>query len=142
LGDFQNATLHADHKWFPHDVTDSFANWMAGQEYRDAYFESPADMQMALDDFVHHAIASLNTTLRADSVDSNTLVAVYGLASLFGLMRASRLIEAVAPHVRGRLVVFFPGERVGVNYKLLCARDGWNYRAIPITAQEERYVAD
>ena len=65
-----------------------------------------------------------------------TLFAITGLASLFGFMRASRLVEAVAPAVRGRLLVFFPGERDGANYRLMDARDGWNYLAIPITAEE------
>jgi len=33
-------------------------------------------------------------------------------------------------------LVFFPGERDGSNYRLLDARDGWNYLATPIAAQE------
>ena len=40
--------------------------------------------------------------------------------------------------VRGRMVVFFPGEYVDNNYRLLDARDGWNYLAVPITLQEDR----
>ena len=47
------------------------------------------------------------------------------------------LMEAVTDRVRGRLLVFFPGEREGSNYRLLDARDGWNYLAVPITIPEE-----
>jgi hypothetical protein len=36
--------------------------------------------------------------------------------------------------IRGRVVVFFPGELEQNNYRLLGARDGWNYLAIAITA--------
>jgi hypothetical protein len=39
--------------------------------------------------------------------------------------------------IQGRLVVFFPGEFENANYRLLDARDGWNYHAIPITLHEE-----
>jgi hypothetical protein len=35
--------------------------------------------------------------------------------------------------IRGRLVIFFPGEYDSNNYRLLDARDGWNYLAVPIT---------
>jgi hypothetical protein len=41
---------------------------------------------------------------------------------------------------RGRVVVFFPGEYENSNYRLLDARDGWNYLAVPITLQEDRGV--
>lgn len=61
---------------------------------------------------------------------------MYGVGSLFGLARVSLLLEKVAPRVRGRVLVFFPGEHDNGNYRLLDARDGWNYLAIPITAQE------
>ena len=37
------------------------------------------------------------------------------------------------PDIAGRLVVFFPGSRDGNTYRLLDARDGWNYLAHSIT---------
>jgi hypothetical protein len=37
----------------------------------------------------------------------------------------------------GRLLVFFPGSRDGNVYKLLDAREGWNYLATPITAFDD-----
>ena len=37
----------------------------------------------------------------------------------------------------GRLVVFFPGQFEQNNYRLLDARDGWNYLAVPITLYGE-----
>ena len=39
---------------------------------------------------------------------------------------------------RNRLVVFFPGSKDGTNYRLLNARDGWNYLAQAITLHGER----
>jgi len=39
--------------------------------------------------------------------------------------------------VEGRLLVFFPGEYHPENhtYRLLDARDGWNYLAVPLLAK-------
>ncbi len=137
FGAFETATVQAGHGWIQFDLTHTFPKWLAAQEYRESYFESPEDMEMALEDYVEVVIAMLRDRLQQPDADKNTVAAVVGLASLFGLMRASRLVEAVAPGVLGRLLVFFPGERDGSNYKLLGARSGWNYHAIPITAEEE-----
>lgn len=136
FGAFETATLQAKHGWIQFDLTDTFPDWLSAQEYRESYFESPEDIEMALEDYVQTVVQALQERLQQPDADHSTVVAVTGLASLFGLMRASRLIEAVAPSVRGRLLVFFPGERDGANYRLLDARDGWNYLAIPITAEE------
>ncbi len=57
-----------------------------------------------------------------------------GLAVIFGLTRASKLLKDVETSIHGRLLVFFPGHHDGSNYRLLDARDGWNYLAIAITA--------
>ena len=39
-------------------------------------------------------------------------------------------------NVQGRLLVLFPGEYENNNYRLLDARPGWNYQAVPITANQ------
>ena len=65
------------------------------------------------------------------------MVALIGVGSLYGFLRVSNLVRAVEPKIRGRLVVFFPGEKDGTNYRLLNARDGWNYLAQAITLQDE-----
>jgi hypothetical protein len=48
----------------------------------------------------------------------------------------SELLPLVEPFIRGRLLVLFPGVYEENNYRLLDARDGWNYRAVPILALE------
>ncbi len=62
-----------------------------------------------------------------------SLLALAGVGALFGLLRISELLPIVENHIRGRLLVFFPGVYVQGNYRLLDARDGWNYMATPIT---------
>ena len=68
------------------------------------------------------------------------MVAVTGVASLFGFARVSELMQAVENDIRGRLVVFFPGEYENSNYRLLDARDGWSYLAVPITVHDQRAI--
>ena len=132
IGEFQTATTDAGHKWYLVDITDSFAEWMTKHEYRDAYFEQPEDMGMALADFAAAVQDRLRQALKHEDVDDDTVVAVLGLASLFGLARASELIAKVDSEIQGRLLAFFPGQRDGSNWRLLNARDGWNYHAVPI----------
>ena len=136
LGEFQNVTRQAGHGWAELDLTDAFAAWMAGHRYKDSYFESPEDMEPALKDFAARVVEQINAALGAAEADEQTVMAVYGLASLFGLTRASEVLEKVTRNVRGRLLVFFPGHHDGSNYRLLDARDGWNYLAIPITSKK------
>jgi hypothetical protein len=133
--EFASATRNAGHGWRLVDLTDAFARWMASHEYREAYFEHPEGMDLTLrQDFSAFVAQHVRSTLNAPDVDDSTVVAVLGLASLFGLTRASSLFEAVAPDIRGRLLGFFPGQRDGSKYRLLDAGEGWNYLAIPITA--------
>lgn len=132
-GEFALATKEAGHKWYLVDLTDSFASWMAGHRYRETYFESPEDLDLALNNFTDAVAQELRDALTSENVDDNTVVAVLGAGTLFGLTRVSTVIEQAAQHIRGRLLVFFPGHHDGSNYRLLDARDGWNYLAVPIT---------
>lgn len=136
VGDFEIATRQSDHGWHRVDLTDSFGEWLGGHEYRDAYFESPEDVALALDDYAEHLAGAVRAELAGPEAGEDSVVALMGLASLFGVARVSHLIQAVNQDVRGRLLVFFPGELEGTNYRLLGARDGWNYLAIPIAASE------
>jgi len=137
IDDFAIATREAGHGWHLIDLTDAFARWLGAHEYREAYFESPGDLKLALDEFADYLAGEVSTGLRTEGVDENTVVALTGLGSLFGVARVSHLIQAVTDDVRGRLVAFFPGEVEGTNYRLLRARDGWNYLAVLITVSEE-----
>lgn len=132
---FEMTTRQAGHGWKLFDFTGTFARWMAAMEYRNAYFEEPADLVLRLknDDFSHFAAAELDKVLIEPDVDENTVVAVHGVASLFGFTKVSLVLKEVEHDIRGRLVLFFPGEFDNNNYRLLDARDGWNYLAVPIT---------
>ena len=136
LGEFQTATTDAGHNWCLVDITDLFAEWMANHEYKEAYFEHPRDLELALVDFSDFVADRVRQDLKQPEADGNTVVAVIGLASLFGLIRVSELVATVDSKIPGRLLVFFPGQRDGSNWRLLNARDGWNYHAVPIEGGE------
>ena len=122
----------ANHGWARCDLRDAFATWMAAQDYHAAYFESPEDLPNPHPGFEDYVAGRVRSVL--DSSDGNTVVALTGVASLFGFMKVSALMERVEDAIRGRLLVFFPGEYQENHYRLLDARDGWNYHAVPITA--------
>jgi hypothetical protein len=138
---FALATVEAGHGWSKCDLTRAFAEWMAQTEYRESYFESPEDLELKLDDdFLEHVADRVRDVLTAPEADDQSVVGIYGIASLFGFIRVSELMKEIERDFRGRVVVFFPGEYENSNYRLLDARDGWNYLAVPITLQEDRGV--
>ena len=131
---FKMATTGAGHGWLQFDFTSVFAKWMAATEYREQYFETPADLNIKLEtDFLHYAAEQLRQVLTDARADENCVVAACGVASLFGFSRVSLVLKELEQNIRGRLVLFFPGEFENNNYRLLDARDGWNYLAVPIT---------
>lgn len=138
IDDFAQATTAADKRWLAIDLTSAFPDWLATQEYREAYFECPEDLDGypagEITRFNAHLRTQLSTTI-AEKADADTVVALHGVATLFGLGRVSALVEAIQANVPGRLLVFFPGEHNTDShaYRLLDARDGWNYLALPLT---------
>lgn len=141
VGDFQNATLEAGKRWLLLDVTDAFPRWMNSLEFREEYFQSPEDLvgypAGEIKDFTQWLIGDLTEKIQREA-DPNTVVAIIGVATLFGLSRVSALVQDVQRVISGRLLVFFPGEHQADahQYRLLDARDGWNYLAVPLTAND------
>jgi hypothetical protein len=137
VDEFEITTKNAGHNWKLVDLTNSFPEWMVGLDYRDSYFEAPEDIEGLLPQFVDSVVTSITDLLTQPDVNDKTVVGVMGIACLFGFAKVSEIVQRTAPHIRGRLVVFFPGEYENNNYRLLDARDGWNYLAVPITAHSE-----
>ena len=135
---FETATREAGHDWHEIDLASTFAEWMATDDYRDEYFASPEDMQLKLDaEFPAFVADRLRQALCKAHVTSDSVVAVLGVGALFGFARISQILKMVETDIQGRLVVFFPGQFERNNYRLLDARDGWNYLAVPITLHGE-----
>lgn len=138
IGDFRQVTEAAEHGWTQTDSTSWFADWLAAEDedYREAWFEQPELLAPKLEaEFPDYAAERLGRALAKS--DENGVTALTGVGSLYGFLRVSNLVRRVEPDIRGRLVVFFPGAKDGTNYRLLNARDGWNYLAQAITLHDE-----
>lgn len=133
LEEFAIETREAGHAWELIDLTSSFADWLAANEYREAYFAEPELLSNSLGGYADELVHRVETVLADPRLDDDAVVAMLGAGSLFPMARMSELLDRVAPTIRGRLLVFFPGHVDGSNYRLLDARDGWNYLAVPIT---------
>lgn len=136
LEEFENATIQAGHTWACIDITTSFERWMAGHEYAEAYFQEPELLETALPAFFDALVIEVYEQLERHH-DPNGVVGLLGAGTMFGLgdsVKVSALMNAVNISISGRLLVFFPGQHEHNSYRLLDARDGWDYLATPITA--------
>jgi hypothetical protein len=61
---------------------------------------------------------------------------VTGAGSLYGFTHVSSVVSKIEDSIRGRLLLFFPGEYERNLYRFMDARDGFNYMAVPITSNE------
>lgn len=133
LEEFAIETREAGHAWELIDLTASFADWLAANEYRDAYFAEPELLANSLGGYAEALAERVEAALADEKLGDTAVIAILGAGSLFPMARMSELLDRVSPAIRGRLLVFFPGHVDGSNYRLLDARDGWNYLAVPIT---------
>ena len=97
-------------------------------------FARPDLFNSILHTFKDTLIADFKEFVELNQPGKNHVVALTGIGSLFGFLKVKAFVEGVASMVPGRLIVFFPGSYENNNYRLLDAYDGWNYLAVPITA--------
>jgi hypothetical protein len=141
LGLFEEATIRARHRWVGFDLTPLFGEWFStlDSEHQAVLFQEPESFHLEMDldvhgdsSFTRFAAVRLLEVLEGE-VDDSTVLAILGAGSLYGFSRLSTILDRVRHLVRGRLLVFFPGSHDGNHYRLLDARDGANYLAVPIT---------
>lgn len=136
IDEFELRTREAGRGWNLLDLTDAFPQWMASHPYRDKYFHRPTLLagynEGRLTEFTAHLVEQTRTQVA--EADANDVVALAGVSTLFGVSSVSEVVNGAASAINGRLVVFFPGEKEDNIYRLLDARDGWNYMAHAITA--------
>jgi hypothetical protein len=136
VDEFELRTRDAGHGWTLLDLTDAFPQWMADHRYRDKYFRRPALLagytEGRLTELTAHLVEQTRTQVAEAS--ANDVVALAGVGTLFGVSSVSEVVNGAASAINGRLVVFFPGEKEDNIYRLLDARDGWDYMAHAITA--------
>jgi len=137
IEEFEIVTRDASHQWAMFDLTDTFALWLASQRYAKSYFQKPHLLSTLLPKYLAFITDKFETFLNDSQVGSDCVVALLGVGSLFGFLKVKEVVDKLAPMVKGRLLVFFPGSYENNNYRLLDGYDGWNYLAVPITADKE-----
>lgn len=131
-------TGEAGHGWQQIDITDDLGRWLATHRYAEAFFEEPSDLTPSIiDQFESDLVSSLREQL-ADA-PANDVVVLLGIGSIFPFLRASSVIKGVDEAVTGRLLVLFPGvhDPDTHSFRLLDARDGFNYRARVLDPQKD-----
>ena len=137
IEEFGLSTRQTGHEWLVFDLTDTFADWLSGQRYAESYFQKPDLLSPLLPKYLAYITDRFSVFMDENNVGNNSVVALKGVGSLFGLLKVKLLVDKLAPMVKGRLVVFFPGTFENNNYRLLDGYDGWNYLAVAITANSE-----
>jgi hypothetical protein len=130
LAEFRLAAEQSGKGWHELDLAPEFGTWVARQTWFEGAAKRPTTLGTVLSEFEAHL--RLLVRERLSQSGSNDIFALTGVASLFGFTRASTLIGDVAASVPGRLLVTFPGTHQSGIYRLLDARDGWSYLAVPI----------
>ncbi|KAF5028671.1 hypothetical protein DSECCO2_656620 [anaerobic digester metagenome] len=133
---FAIVTQETGHDWTLIDLTSLFEQFLSSNEHQEKYYQNPRLVKFEEKNFLKYLTEHVK--MEAVQSTSSSVVAITGIGSLYGIMRVSKVVEGIVKTVPipGRLLVFFPGERDGKNYRLLKARDGWNYLATPIEAEE------
>jgi len=137
IDEFEIATKRVGHDWLVFDLTDTFADWLSGQRYAKSYFEKPHLLTTLLPKYEEFITRQFESYLAEKNAGPNSVVALKGVGSLFGFVKVKDVVDKLAPLVPGRLLLFFPGNYENNNYRLLDGYDGWNYLAVPITADKE-----
>jgi len=134
LKDFETTTIKAGKKWRSISLKPCFPNWMANHEYREEYFKNPEYIVDQLEaEFIPYTINYLRSAMTGLDQDRDTVIAIRDVSSIFGFLRLSEIIKSCDRDIKGRMLIFFPGEFDQNHYRLLDARDGWDYLARPIT---------
>lgn len=133
--DFLTIIAKANKKAVEISLKKVFAVWMATHEYKEEYFNDPDCLQDQLElNFKDYTVNFCLEELNKQGSDNNTVIILKDVSALYGFVRLSLVIDGLSNYINGRMLVFFPGEYEKNQYRLLGARDGWNYLARPILA--------
>src|SRR5689334_6694231 len=81
--EFAIETREAGHSWELIDLTASFAEWLAANEYRDSYFAEPELLAGALGGYADALAERVSAVLADPKLGTDSVVAVLGAGSIF-----------------------------------------------------------
>lgn len=130
---FAQAARTHNHAWHSVDLTSSFGTWLGAHRYREGYFEEPHMLSAGANErFTQYAADDVLKALKRSGHTQREIVGLIGVGALFGVASVSDVLARVDHAIKGRLAVFFPGRQRDGRYRLLDARDGWDYHAVSI----------
>jgi hypothetical protein len=129
---FKLSVEAAGKRWIDLDIAAEFGTWMRDHRYAERYFQRPQLARSIADDFSKCLAERITTRIAESGADEASLLVLTGAESLYGITRLSHITSLIEDSIPGRLMVFFPGSYSDTQYRLLNARDGWNYLAVPI----------
>lgn len=133
---FAHAVQSHQYAWHCIDLTTAFAGWLSSHRYRDGYFDEPDMLSAGANErFTQHAASIVLRALRRPEHTDREIVGLVGAGSIFGVASLSDVFARVEHAIKGRLAVFFPGRSRDGRYRLLDARDGWDYHAVSIQVE-------
>jgi len=140
IGEFELATKNCEtgtHSWVHFDLTNTFAEWRQSLKYAKSYYQKPEVLASIILKYAEFIEAKFDDVLTKENPTDEDVVALSGVGSVFGFIKVSELVDRLAPKVKGRLLVLFPGSYEDNKYRLLDGYDGWNYHALPLTCDRE-----
>ena len=130
---FAQAAHSHQYAWHTVDITSAFADWLGTHRYREEYFGEPEMLLAGANErFTKYAADIILQALKRPDHTSREIVGLTGAASVFGVTSLSDILSRVEHAIKGRLAIFFPGRSRDGRYRLLDARDGWDYHAVAI----------
>ena len=140
IPEFEIATREAGLDWRRLDLTGAFADWMDTfdpEERRDTLAEPDIVETYADPGFIDYLGERIRRELESvpEAEAIQTVFAISGLMDLYDFVHVSEVLGTLDDHLRGIVLLFFPGEREGNTYRFLGARTGWNYLATPILTE-------
>ena len=82
IDEFEIATKQSGHEWAVFDLTDTFAEWLAGQRYAKSYFQKPNLLSPLLPKYLTSITDTFETFLNEKNAGENSVVALKGVGSL------------------------------------------------------------
>jgi len=136
MDEFEIVTKKTGHEWVRFDLTDTFAVWLTSLKYAVSYYKQPEKLEDVFPEYLKWLTNRLISLVEDNGIRGDHVVALSGVGSLYGFLKTREVVASFAPLVPGKLLVFFPGSFENNNYRLLDSHDGWNYLAVPITAEK------
>lgn len=119
--EFERATHEAGHGWKHVDLSSLLVSWLTKNRHAARLMRRPNEIAGLATDMLSRLAETV--AAEAGALTERDMLALFGVGALFGLASVVSMIEALAPSVRGRLLVAFPGRYEAGRYRLLDARD-------------------